>query len=227
MARTVAVSSRKGGVGKSTLAFSFACRAAQLGRRVLLVSADPQGDSARWAGGGDRRLRRDDVFESEWGFHAVYSPGSVPELPEDAFDLAVVDLPPQAESIRWVRPDVWLSPQDGRNSVLDTLPVLPAMREQGGLVLFAVNRADAAGQRALEMVHDALRSVRDAYVWDQPLPDSGVIARVAECAAPPWEVPYGKSAAGTRAVEQLCDWLLRSKALAPGTTRPRRRAARR
>lgn len=47
--KTVLVASSKGGVGKTTLATHLAARAALDGRRTVLVDADPQGSSRRWA----------------------------------------------------------------------------------------------------------------------------------------------------------------------------------
>lgn len=47
--KTVLVASSKGGVGKTTLATHLAARSALDGRRTVLVDADPQGSSRRWA----------------------------------------------------------------------------------------------------------------------------------------------------------------------------------
>jgi chromosome partitioning protein len=47
--KTILVASSKGGVGKSTLATHLAAHAALAGQRTVLVDADPQGSSARWA----------------------------------------------------------------------------------------------------------------------------------------------------------------------------------
>ena len=47
--KTVLVASSKGGVGKTTLATHLAAQAALEGHRTVLVDADPQHSSTRWA----------------------------------------------------------------------------------------------------------------------------------------------------------------------------------
>ena len=47
--KTVLVASSKGGVGKTTIATHLAAQAALDGHRTVLVDADPQHSSTRWA----------------------------------------------------------------------------------------------------------------------------------------------------------------------------------
>ena len=47
--KTVLVASSKGGVGKTTVATHLAAQAALSGQRTVLIDADPQGSSTRWA----------------------------------------------------------------------------------------------------------------------------------------------------------------------------------
>jgi len=47
--KTILVASSKGGVGKTTIATHLAAQAALTGQRTVLVDADPQGSSMRWA----------------------------------------------------------------------------------------------------------------------------------------------------------------------------------
>ncbi len=47
--KTVLVASSKGGVGKTTIATHLAAQSALEGHRTVLIDADPQGSSTRWA----------------------------------------------------------------------------------------------------------------------------------------------------------------------------------
>lgn len=81
--KTVLVASSKGGVGKTTVATHLAAHAAVDGRRTVLVDADPQRSSMRWA---ERRAVLDtavlpvDGTRRGWG-------GRIP----DDSDMVVID----------------------------------------------------------------------------------------------------------------------------------------
>ena len=83
--KTVLVASSKGGVGKTTIATHLAAHAALDGQRTVLVDADPQHSSTRWA---ERRADRDsavlpvDGTRRNWAKH----------VPDDAQRI-IVDAP--------------------------------------------------------------------------------------------------------------------------------------
>ncbi len=220
----LAVIVRKGGAGKSTLAFSAACDAAEHGYRVLLVSADPQGDSARWAKGPDARIRPDDRFESPHGFSVLYSANVPPADELTAYDLVIVDLPPVAEAVMWVRPHMWLMPMDGRNALEDTLPILRAMRSQGGKMVFVPNKADAAGMGTEQVLREGIQAamrLQPGSVCLDSIPDSAAVARVGEYALPPWKTPYGPKTLGAAAVRVVCAYVRAAAGKPKARTKPK------
>lgn len=85
MQRVVAFASQKGGIGKTTVAMSFAAVAAE-SARVLLVDVDEQESATNWAS-------RVPDSAMTFDFAAGTDPSELSRLKDQPYDLVVVDCP--------------------------------------------------------------------------------------------------------------------------------------
>jgi len=83
--KTVLVASSKGGVGKTTIASHLAAQSALSGQRTVIVDADPQGSSTRWA---QRRAELDSAVLPIDGTRKNWHK----QIPEDA-QRVIIDAP--------------------------------------------------------------------------------------------------------------------------------------
>ncbi|MEJ1097516.1 MULTISPECIES: ParA family protein [unclassified Pseudoxanthomonas] len=82
--KTILVASSKGGAGKSTIATNLAANFALEGKRTVLVDADPQGSSTRWA------ERRSEMESAVLPIDGSRKRPWLSSLPEDA-ERVVID----------------------------------------------------------------------------------------------------------------------------------------
>ena len=145
--KTIGVLSRKGGVGKTTLAVHLAVLAQQAGRRTLLIDLDPQRSAAAWwrARAADTPL----LAEAE----PDQLRGLLDAAKADGIDLVVIDTRPSAEAdavhvatladlvVVPVRPAIL-----DLRSVLGTLDIVKGTARRSLIVLNACPPARGVGE---------------------------------------------------------------------------------
>lgn len=90
--KTLAVLSRKGGTGKTTLALHLSVAAVQAGLTTLLVDLDPQASAVSWS---DRRESETPVVISA---QAARLPDLLQRAAENGVAFAIIDTAPHAET---------------------------------------------------------------------------------------------------------------------------------
>jgi len=100
--RTLAVLSRKGGTGKTTVALHLAVQAELSGRKTLVADLDPQRSTCEWSRERSRFARTPLVTEAKVGTLFTQRLSAA----RDGYDLMVIDTRPStdlecAEAVRW------------------------------------------------------------------------------------------------------------------------------
>ncbi|MDE0636698.1 MAG: ParA family protein [Candidatus Poribacteria bacterium] len=91
--KTLAILSRKGGTGKTTLAVNLASAAEHAGHRVVIVDLDSQASASEW---GDWR---DAETPAVISVHSARLPQVLHKLQQDGITFAILDTPPKIEDI--------------------------------------------------------------------------------------------------------------------------------
>ena len=175
----IAVASRKGGAGKTTICAHLAAHAHALGRRTLLIDADPQGslalcNSLRSSAlpfataerGIERPIALAMVDGVEWVFDVAHNPAavtvlaaSIARLPRPARTLAVFAAMRDKDLAGVVAPFV---------TSVDAWFVTQANAERGATGEELRDVLAASGARAIEVAPDVAASTAAARAAAQP-----------------------------------------------------------
>ena len=91
--KTLAVLSRKGGTGKTTLTVNLAVAAERAGHKVAIVDLDSQASASEW--GDWREAETPEVIS----VHSARLPQALYKLKQQGVTLALLDTPPKIEDI--------------------------------------------------------------------------------------------------------------------------------
>lgn len=139
--RTLAVLSRKGGTGKTTVALHMAVAAERAGRKTLVADLDPQRSTLEWSRERQKFAPTPTIAESKVGTLFTQRLSAA----RDGYDLLVIDTRPStdlecAEAVRWadlclivVRPCYF-----DLRAITRTVELVTNMNKQG---LFLINQA--------------------------------------------------------------------------------------
>ena len=90
--KTLAILSRKGGTGKTTLAVHLSVAATLAGHTTVLIDLDPQASACKWSD-----IRQEDA-PAAISAHEARLPEVLHKAGQNGVDLAILDTPPKSDS---------------------------------------------------------------------------------------------------------------------------------
>ncbi|MCA9720532.1 MAG: ParA family protein [Myxococcales bacterium] len=199
--KTIGIYNNKGGVGKTTLAVHLAFYASDQGISTTAVGLDSQGDMFRWLADPDAPEDGDGMYKRGEKLTVLYSPKEQPAIKDE---LVIIDCPPAVETVLDVSVSIWVVPLLDRMSFENMHTVLRDLHESSDQIWLVINRAGQAGDAAARELAKAVKLVRNAYCYPNPIPNSKTIARAIEHRVPAWDVPWGGKARGTQVLRGFC-----------------------
>jgi chromosome partitioning protein len=211
--KVVGLLSRKGGVGKTTLAVHLAVLAQHAGQRTLLIDLDPQGSAAAWWRARDAETPA--LVEAQpAGLRGILDAAQA-----DGVDLVVVDTRPSVEAdvvhvaalsdlvLIPTRPAIF-----DLRAILGTLDVVKGTARRSLLVLNACPPARGAGEASI--VTDARRALT---AFGVPVAAVAITSRAAFIAAPVTGLTAGETEPEGKAAKEIrALWRIVEKELAHG-----------
>ena len=205
---TIAMVSRKGGTGKSTIAIGLAVAAMEAGHSVSVVEADPLGTVSNWR---RRRIAAGPTVETIHDGYALFH--RVPELARRGVTLTIVDTAggwSESSRAAMAAADFCLIP--ARPSPADieaAAPTLAAVRECGKPFAFVLNQvqprsarlnaaAGSLGERAVALKIANVLALPAIVMRNDQQDALGAGFGITEYA------PYGKSA---KEIRGLWQWI--------------------